>query len=240
MNLTVLRCHERCMRTSRATSARRLLPSRWADTTDMKDRHHGRQTVAVTFKFVGPLKRTTFSQETPDPTEEAVGDLLHWSWSVRLQFRRLTKSLREEFKAWNNRPSVYRQRHFSKTSYDEHMLTVAGGNLDRAIRRAKKPVRQVIQISKDAHRGLWLLRHNYEHWDELRGAYRKNTGQLSGAAAKLKREFPNADPWSLKFDPESGEIILANVVPLTPLVNELRDLEKELLKIKGKSKEAGR
>ena len=182
--------------------------------------------------MVGPVKRTTFSQEQPDPIEEAVGDLLHWSWSVRLQVRRLTKSLRAELNAWNNRPGVARERRFSATSYDEHMLAVAGGNLDRAIRKARRPIKQAIQISTDSYRALWLLRHNYEHWDELRRPYRQHSTQLPGAAAKLKKEFPKADPWSLTFNPADGEIVLADVVPLTPLVKELRELEKALLRLK--------
>src|SRR5947209_6020503 len=48
----------------------------------------------VTFRIEGPMKRSTFQAESPDTVEQAINDLLHWSWSTRLQIRRLATSLR--------------------------------------------------------------------------------------------------------------------------------------------------
>lgn len=189
------------------------------------------QTVKVTLKPVGPIKRSTFQEEAPDKVEEAINDILHWSWSTRLQLRRLGQSLQAEFGAWGVRPLVRARRQLSATSYDEHIFVVAAGNLDRALKRAPKAVRLEMQLSEPWRRALWLLRNIYEHWDELRASYRSKGRQLRGAARKLRAEFPNADPWSFTFDPSSGAIVMADVVPLTPLWKELRLLEARMLRL---------
>lgn len=188
----------------------------------------------VTLQLVGPLRRSTFPQRNADQLEESINDLLHWVWSTRLQIRRLSTSVRVEFKALNWRQGVRRRRKFSNTSYDEHILLVAAANLDRAIGEAPKSIRSQVGLPKSSRRALWLLRNIYEHWDQLRKAYRAGSGNLPAAAAKLKEEFPDADPWSITIEPASGEIVLANVVPLTPLVGELRGLELRLLKLERK------
>lgn len=187
-------------------------------------------------QIVGPMKRSTFQEEAPDPIEEAINDILHWSWSTRLQIRRFGQSRRDEFKAWGVRPLVHARRQFSGTSYDEHIFLVAAGNLDRALRRAPKPVQLEVQLSESWRRALWLLRNIYEHWDELRASYRSKDRQLRGAAKKLRAEFPDADPWTFTFDPTSGAIVMADVVPLTSLWKELRLLEARMLRLERRRK----
>jgi hypothetical protein len=187
-------------------------------------------TARATFRFVGPIKRSTFQQECPDAVEEAINDILHWSWSARLQMLRLRQSLGAELKTWGARPQVHARRGSSRTSYDEHILLVAVTNLDRALQRAPKIVRFETQVSESVRRALRLLRDIYEHWDTVRAAYRATGGQLRKAALKLRTEFPEADPWSLTFDPTTGAIVIADVVPLAPLLKELRLLEARLLR----------
>ena len=114
---------------------------------------------------------------------------------------------------------------------DEHLVLIAAANLDRALQKLPKRVRHRVQLPNPTRRALWLLRNIYEHWDELRKQYRSGTQPLRGAAQKLKAEFPNADPWSFTFDPKSGDIILADVVALTPLLGELRRLEARVLRL---------
>jgi hypothetical protein len=201
----------------------------------MSDEHVTR-TARVTLQIVGPMRRSTFQEEAPDPVAEVINDILHWSWSTRLQLRRFRESLRAEFDAWGLRPQVRARRHFSGTSYDEHTFLVAAGNLDRALRRAPKEMLREIGLSESWRRALWLLRNIYEHWDELRAAYRSRGGQLRGAAAKLRAEFPQADPWSFTFDPADGSIVIADVVPLGPLWKELRLLEARMLRLERRRK----
>lgn len=188
----------------------------------------------VTFKIVGPMKRSTFPEKSADPVDESINDILHWTWSTRLQIRRLAQSVRSEFKALSWREGVRRRRRFSNTSYDEHILLVAAANLERAITNAPRALRAEVTLPAHSRRALWLLRNIYEHWDELRRVYRGSSTALRGAALKLKTEFPNADPWSFTIDPKRGEIVLANVVPRTPMLGELRALEHRLLKVERK------
>ena len=192
------------------------------------------KTAQVTLKIAGPMKRSTFQQQSPDPIEEAVNDLLHWSWSTRLQIDRLTQAVRAEFKAMGWRHGVKRRRRFSNTSYDEHILLVAAANLDRAIRKVPKAIHREVTLPESPRRALWLLRNIYEHWDELGRLYRGGSGALRGAALKLKTEFPKADPWSFTIDPMTGEIVLADVIPLTPLAVELKALETRTLRLERK------
>lgn len=188
-------------------------------------------TATVTLKIMGPMKRSTFQQQSPDRTEEAINDLLHWSWSTRLQMWRLTQSLRAEFRAWNWHHGVRRRRRFSATSCDEHLFLVAATNLDRALRAVPKTIRSTASLPESPRRALSLLRNIYEHWDELRKFYRSDSEASQGAARKLKSEFPKADPWSFTFDPTTGDIVLADVVALTPFVSDLRRLEHRLLQL---------
>lgn len=196
------------------------------------------ETATVTFQIVGPITRSTFREESPDPVEEAINDVLHWSWSTRLQMGRFGQSLGGELDAWAKGPRIRGRRQSSGTSYDEHVLLVAAANLDRALRRAPKPVLVEAKLPESWRRALRLLRNIYEHWDDLRAAYRSKGRQLCGSAEKLRTEFPRADPWSFSFDPKNGEVVIASVVPLGPLCRELRLLEARMLRLERRRKRA--
>ena len=188
------------------------------------------QPVQVTLEIVGPMKRSTLAREQQDPIDRAVNDILHWSWSTRLQAQRLTASLGAEFAAWNWRPQVRARRSFSASSYDEHLVFVAAANLSRALDSAPKGLRALTRIADIPARALRLLRDVYEHWDQLRRQVAGDATSISGAAHRLAVEFPCAEPWSLTFDPRTGQVILANVVDLNQLISELRLLEARLLR----------
>jgi hypothetical protein len=186
--------------------------------------------LSVTLQVVGPMKRSTFQKEAPDPVHQAIQDLLHWSWSTRLQLARLGRSIQREFETWGRRPRVRSRRAFSKTSYDEHLVFVAAANLQRALDAAPRAVRSDLKLTRKSGRALRLLRDVYEHWDQLRREFRNSDGPVRGAAAKLIKEFPGDDPWSFTFHLATGEIGFANVVSAKDLLRELRLLEARLLR----------
>ncbi len=188
----------------------------------------------VQMKMVGPLKRSTFEKNQPDPEWESVSDVRHWSWCCRVQLDRLRTSFLAEF-PWRSvrKHDVPQERRFSTTSYDEHCLFVAAANLDRALERGPKELRRVPDLRK-MRRVLWLLRNVYEHWDEIRRAYRAG-GSQSEAVAKLFGEFPEAEPWTLEYHTDDqhgnrkGDIVVAGVVSLDSLTSGLRRLEARAL-----------
>lgn len=187
--------------------------------------------VKVRLRFVGPLKRSTFQKKAPDSKEEIFKDLLHWSWSVRLQIERLSRDIPQELNPWCSETHYKLRRNFSKTSCDEHLLLVVATNLDRALNRLSKKDSRTLKISDDSRRALRLLRNVYEHWDIFRGQLRKDEEEFDGALAKLRSEFPDADPWSITIDRENDDLIIADVIALKPLVKELRRLEARILRL---------
>lgn len=174
------------------------------------------KTIRVTFKMVGPVTRSTLERDDPDPEWERLSDLRYWCTCLRLQMRRLAKSLEAPF------PAKYSFRAGFEASYDEHCLLVAAGNLDRSLRRFRGRARKDYQFPPPTQRALRLLRNIYEHWDELRESFRHGTP--SGAVEKLARKFPEAEPWSIVICPD-GDFLLAGVVSLRSLVRDVRRLE---------------
>src|SRR3990172_9875865 len=81
------------------------------------------------------LTRSTVGKDVPDPDEEALGDIVHWIWSWRVQVKRLIQSTKEQ--GSGSTPLEQRQS-YSLASYDEHLLAVAGDNLRRAIALASE------------------------------------------------------------------------------------------------------
>lgn len=187
------------------------------------------KTIEVKFQIIGPIKRSTFDHKNADLESEAIEDLFHWLWSTRLQITRFRHSLVSEFDYLCKGSSLKARRRFSATSYDEHILLVAAANLDRSLKKAQKFVPRKLKLPEQHQRALYLLRNIYEHWDQLRKEYRQPKGPLQGSALRLKQEFPNAVPWSISFDPNTGEITIANTVPLKPFNDALRQLEAKLL-----------
>lgn len=197
----------------------------------MSDTEETSQRIRLTLRMSGRVKRSTFDRETPDPIDEALDDVLHWSWSTRRQQERLTTSIRSELKAWATQRRGIARKSFSAASCEEHLLYVCAANLDRALERLPKHLRRELQVSKDTRRVLWLLRNVYEHWDEIRKHLRAGTPDPKGTLTKLHKEFPNADPWSFTIDLDTGEIILADVVSFTQWTPELRKLEARALRL---------
>jgi len=100
---------------------------------------------------------------------------------------------------------------------------VAATNLDRALGQAQEYIGDG-GIPSETRRALRLLRNIYEHWDELREAFRTGGQADRGAAKKLAEEFPEAEPWSIELEP-TGDIKLAGLVSLNGLHKALRGLE---------------
>jgi hypothetical protein len=178
---------------------------------------------AIRLELVGPLKRTTLEKGYVDPEWQALGDLVYWSWCCRLQAVRLRASLLAEFGAWGMGRKVASERRFSSTSYDEHAIAVAATNLDRALSQAEEYVGDW-GIPSETLRALRLLRNIYEHWDELREAFRTGGQADRGAAKRLAEEFPEAEPWSIELEP-GGDIKVAGLISLKALKKALRGLE---------------
>lgn len=181
-----------------------------------------KQPLRLTFRIVGPIRSSTLERDHPDPEWQALSDLLYWSWCCRLQASRLRHSFLAQFPL-GKRPYVRQRYLFATTSFDEHAFTVAAGNLVKALRRAPKSLRDQ-HLSEDTTRALRLLRDIYEHWENMRAAFRKGGPEKTAAAQKLAKDFPEAEPWTIAFH-EDGDIVLAEVVSLSKLVTDLRILE---------------
>lgn len=178
--------------------------------------------VTVTGKLVGPLRRSTFERGEVDREWSAVSDVVYWASSCRLQAHRLVSSYVSEFTAFGKR-LVVAQRMFSTTSYDQHCMAVAAANLDRALERAE-PFIDISRVAGSYRRSLRLLRNIYEHWDELRDAWRTGEVRKGDSAFRLRQEFPEAKPWTLRLE-EDGDVVMAEVLSLKELVSQLRSLE---------------
>jgi hypothetical protein len=174
-------------------------------------------------RIVGPIKRSTLEEKHPDREWETTTDLRYWAFCTRMQAGRLCRSFNAEM-PWSSTGRVLvMERRFSETSYDEHCLVVAATNLDRALRRAPRMLRQTA-VKGETRRALQLLRNVYEHWDELRACYRQGNTKR-GAARKLSQEFPGVEPWTLVFQPDDGDLVIAGLISIRLFCKDLRTLE---------------
>lgn len=194
------------------------------------DGDNSEQTFRATLRLVGPLKRSTFQKEQPDSAEELLSDILHWSWSLRMQADRLKQDGISELKKWGSDSSYIARKAFSRTSCDEHLIMVVATNLDRALNRVPKKQKNILSIDPNSRRALKLLRNIYEHWDEMRKELRQNNDDPKKSLGILKKEYPDADPWSITIIPENDDILLAGVVSINTLITELRQLEARVLR----------
>jgi hypothetical protein len=188
-----------------------------ADNEEVRDS----QTIRLEGRIVGPIRRSTLGTDHPDPEWQSVGDVLYWSFCCRLQATRLAQSFMSEF-PFGKRLYTFQRKRFATTSFDEHNLVIAAGNLGKALDRAPKFLRRV--LPKQTLRALQLLRNIYEHWEDMRAAFRKSGPAKTDAALNLVKEFPEAEPWTIAIHPD-GNIDLANVVFLSSLSLNLRRLE---------------
>lgn len=180
--------------------------------------------LTVTFKNVGPLKRSTLERDHPDPEWERLSDAEWWSFCTRLQAKRLIDSLRAEFPV-GQRPYWKARKLFAATSFDLHSFLVAGRNLERSIHRLRKHDLEGFRPPTGTWRALHLLRDIHEHWDALRSGFRH--GILKRAAQELALEYPEAEPWSLSIEPD-GDLRIANTVSLRTLYRDLRSFEARI------------
>jgi hypothetical protein len=179
------------------------------------------QVIRLEARIVGPLRRSTLETDHPDPEWQSLGDVLYWSFCCRLEATRLAQSFMSEFPL-GKRLYVFQRKRFATTSFDEHALVIAAGNLGKALERAPKFLRRI--LPKKTLRALQLLRNIYEHWEDMRAAFRKGGPAKTEAALKLSQEFPEAEPWTIAIHPDRS-IDLANVVFLRSLSLDLRKLE---------------
>jgi hypothetical protein len=185
-----------------------------------------KRTLTVTFKAVGPIKRSILGEEDPDPRAAALIDALHWVWSCQLQIRRLGEALESEGRNPRLSPTQRRIR-FSRTTFEEHALLVAAFNLTKALTTAERCGIH-LQLSSDMRAATTELRHIYEHWERQRDSFRQKTRPKSDSGSRFLRRFPHGEPWALFLQPD-GDIVIGNVVPLRQLFRELRELEQQLL-----------
>ncbi|WNM62430.1 hypothetical protein [Candidatus Nitrospira neomarina] len=185
----------------------------------------------LTLGFVGPIKRSTFQLHVPDLEAEALNDVFHWSSATRFQADRLRNDVAEELATLGRKRRHAARRMFTLTSTDEHLFLVAGANLRRVLIKVPRHLRKRLCVTKDFYRVVVLLRNIYEHWNELRPHIRAGTNDSKGTIAKLRKEFPAAEPWSFTIDRDQNEIILANVVNLRSFTHDLRRLESRVLRI---------
>lgn len=176
----------------------------------------------IKLRIVGPIKRSTLAEKQPDREWEATNDVRYWSFCSRIQVERLRRSFVAEMPWSSVTRVIVMERRFSETSYDEHCLVVAAANLNRALRRAPRKLRQAT-VSDETRRALQLLRDVYEHWDVLRKCYRDGN-RKSGAALNLSEEYPGVEPWTLTLHPD-GDIVVAGLISVRALIKDLRALE---------------
>jgi hypothetical protein len=177
-------------------------------------------------RIVGPIKRSTLEEKHPDRDWETTTDVRYWAFCTRTQAGRLFRSFAAEIPWSSIGRRIVMERRFSETSYDEHCLIVAATNLDRALCRAPRKLRQTA-VKAETRRAL-QLRNVYEHWDELRACYRQGNTKR-GAALKLSQEFPGVEPWTLVLLPDDGDLVIAGLISVRSLAKDLRTLEARTL-----------
>jgi hypothetical protein len=194
---------------------------------EKKDSDDERPGLSLELRIVGPIKRSTLEEKYPDREWETTSDVRYWAFCARTQAARLCRSFSAEMPWSSTGRRIVIERRFSETSYDEHCLAVAAANLDRALRRAPRKLRQTA-LKDETRRAVQLLRNVYEHWDELRACYRQGNAK-KGAALRISKEFPGVEPWTLVFQPDDGDLVMAGLISIRSLVRDLRTLEARAL-----------
>jgi hypothetical protein len=175
------------------------------------------------YPVVGTLQRSTHEEMHPDSEWQAVSDVLYWSWCIRLQAGRLRGDIQSELTS-RSRLYPWQRKRFATTSFDEHVLVVAGGSLYETFDRFGKYLRG-LQPPQETLKILHLLRNVYEHWYGTRATFRKGGTDKSGAALRITEKYPGAEPWRLDILCEKGDVLLARKLSLAQMVEDLRKLE---------------
>ena len=171
----------------------------------------------------GPLTRSTVGGGRDDPRFALTNDVLHWLWSWRLQVERHAESTRHDGEGDTH---LQQLKAFSRTSYDEHILTVVGAHLVRAIDRAEQELGESL-LNTEAAEALPLLRNLYEHWAEQRPAFEDASISKSHSGKTFADRYPEGRPWSVTFD--GDELLLGGVVRVHALTKELNELESKVI-----------
>jgi hypothetical protein len=179
------------------------------------------------------ITRSIIGDEPPDPTEEALNDVLHWVWSWRVQTQRLLSSTAAEGQAATE---LDVRRSLSLATYDEHMLVVAGWNLARALARGGSVV-SAVRIAEDKHKALRLLRNLYEHWDEQRPAFQDPAKPKLRSAKEFAELFPKGQPWSITY--MKNDWLLGGVVGINAITDALVSIEGAALEMEKQLRNKG-
>lgn len=181
----------------------------------------------------GPLTRSTVGGGAVDPQFEITNDVLHWIWSWRIQVERHADSTHRD--GVGSTP-LERRRAFSRTSYDEHMLTVVGSQLIKAIRRAEAQFEESL-FDGEAAPALTLLRNIYEHWDEQRPAFADPGIPKVKSGKNFAELFPHGRPWSVTY--VDNDLVLGEVVSIHSVTIELDDVESRILTLEDRLRSEG-
>ena len=176
-----------------------------------------------TITGTGPLTRSTVGGGASDPRFELTNDVLHWLWSWRVQVQRHAESTQHDGEGSS---PLETRRAFSRTSYDEHVLTVVGAHLIRAIQRAEAEFREPL-FDNEAATALPLLRNLYEHWDEQRSTFADPEMPKVLSGKTFTERFPQGKPWSVTY--VGNDFVLGGVVPIHALTSELDAVEARVL-----------
>jgi hypothetical protein len=174
---------------------------------------------------VGPVTRSTVSQEPVDPRAQAITDALHWIWSWRVQVARLREDCEREWGSFGSADRLEQQKASSQFSFDEHVPAVTGWHLTRSLTRVNEHVS--VPANEQRHEAFRLLRNPYEHWEEQRAAFASPRATKERSAKEFVDLFPDGAPWSLEMGADDWR--LGKVVSINSLTIELLDIEARLL-----------
>jgi hypothetical protein len=174
----------------------------------------------IKLRLVGPITRSTMNEIPDDSPECLINDALHWIWSWQLQLARYCESINNELLRFGDGDP----RSFSRTSFDEHVLMVAGGQVVRSVIRARSCLPTLV-IPRGTTTILKELRDIYEHWEQHRAPFR-NEAPMVRSGKKFSEKNPTGKPWEVIF--EKDDIILAHVLSTNLVFQQLHVLEKQL------------
>jgi hypothetical protein len=174
----------------------------------------------IKLRLVGPITRSTMNEIPDDSPECLINDALHWIWCWQLQLARYCESINNELVRFGDGDP----RAFSRTSFDEHVLMVAGGQVVRSVSRAQSCLPTLV-IPGGTTATLKELRDIYEHWEQHRASFR-NEAPMIKSGKKFSEKNPTGKPWEVIFD--KGDIILAHVLSTNLVSQQLQVLEKQL------------
>lgn len=152
--------------------------------------------------------------------EHSLSTLRHWIWSWHVQLARLRESTRHDGKGANQE---LRQRAFSVTSLDKHLLLVVGHQAVLALKNAE-PSLQHHNLGVTQNVSLRLLRNLHEHWDEQQPAFRMNGPDKTHSGKDFEDAYPRQNPWSISYS--SNDWLIGGVLSVSQLTVDLDAIEE--------------